>query len=235
MNVTEIPTQTVALRKFARELGLKGLSSANKATLLPLVTAEVERINAEREAELAAIELESTPNVKPVRRSRNCTECGRKDDFIGSQLCTACREYGEDENMHSDEGHGVDADGNATGENAESCRVCHPELDGRKPLGGGRSRLGMTIVAKGTEMHKSLLFKKEAEAKGWTVEIARETYELPEDTEGDGTRHYATATKGTESISLAWDGRAYDYAASGAILNGKNRKVRNLKEALRLI
>jgi ribosomal protein S14 len=234
MNVTEIPTQTVALRKFARELGLKGLSSANKATLLPLVTAEVERINAEREAELAEIELESNPNTKPVRQSRKCTECGRPEDFIGSQLCQADREYAESENAHSDENH-ESTEAPEGGDFRDQCWICHPELDERKPRGEGRSRAGMVIVAKGTEIHKSLTFKKAAEAIGWTVEIERETYELPESAEGEGTRYFATAVKGEQSISLAWDGRAYDYAASSAVLNGKGRKVRNLKEALRLL
>jgi hypothetical protein len=73
------------------------------------------------------------------------------------------------------------------------------------------------------------------------VTVQSETYELPEDAEGEGTRFYATATRksGTnsdaDSISLAWDGRAYDYPESSAVIGGKSRKIRNLKEALRVL
>jgi hypothetical protein len=65
--------------------------------------------------------------------------------------------------------------------------------------------------------------------------MLRETYELEADAEGEGTRYYATATRGDEAIALAWDGRAFDYPASSAHFGGKARKVRNLKEALRLL
>jgi hypothetical protein len=103
------------------------------------------------------------------------------------------------------------------------------------PKKSGRSRAGMVIVAKGSEVHKSEIFRKAAEAAGWTVEMQRETYELEDDAEGEGTRYYATATRGNDSISLAWDGRAYDYPSSSATINGKGRKIRNLKEALRVL
>ncbi len=56
-----------------------------------------------------------------------------------------------------------------------------------------------------------------------------------EDDGKEGQRLRALATKGEGTISLAWEGRAYSYPNSEAFLNGKARKVRNLKEALRLI
>jgi hypothetical protein len=215
LNVTE-------LRKIFTVQGVKGSSKWKREDFNSAIIA----------AEFAAYaEVETRETLVKVTETKRgfCTECGRKEDFQASGLCTACREYAEWENSHSDEGHEDDT------VLADGCAVCHPELDPRKPRREGRSRAGMVIVAKGTEIHKSLLFKREAEAIGWTVEISKETYELAADAEGEGTRHYATATRGTDSISLAWDGRAYDYPASSARLAGKDRKVRNLKEALRLI
>jgi hypothetical protein len=215
------------LRKIFTEQGIKGASSWNRATFDATINDAHEAANLEAERLLLASQMTATtPKGK-------CTECGRKEDFRLSGLCAACREYGEWENAHSDEGH--DDNAGAPKESLEDCQVCHPELDGRKARKSGRSRAGMVIIAKGTELHKSTTFAKAAEAAGWTVDITREFYELPEGTEGEGTRFYATATRGEDSISLAWDGRAYDYPASSARLAGKDRKVRNLKEALRLI
>lgn len=101
----------------------------------------------------------------------------------------------------------------------------------KKATATGRSRLGMVIIAKGSEIHKSQTFKAAAEAAGWTVTVTGEVYEG--DTEA--TRYYADAYKGENAIQLAWNGRAYDYPASSALINGRNRKIRNLKEALRVL
>jgi hypothetical protein len=215
----------VELRKLGATMKIKGASKGKKADLV----AAISKI---RIAEMEEAAKKAKPAAAPKRGI--CTDCGRKEDFRGSELCGPCREYAEDENMHSDEGHEV-VDGKPVGENAETCRVCRPELDTRKARREGRSRAGMVIVAKGSEVHKSLLFKRDAEAKGWTVEISKETYELAADATGEGTRHYADATRGNDSIQLAWDGRAYDYPNSSAKINGKDRKVRNLKEALRIL
>jgi hypothetical protein len=216
-----------SLRKIFTEQGIKGASKWNREIFDSLINQAWDAANEE--------DANRKPIVETVKAGR-CTECGRREDFRASGLCRPCREFGEWENTHADEGH-------QTGNQqitVSDCPVCHPELDPRTARKTGRSRVGMVIVAKGTEMHKSLIFKAAAEAVGWTVEIARETYELAADAEGEGTRFYATATKTTQlgaddSISLAWDGRAYDYDASSAVLAGKGRKVRNLKEALRLL
>lgn len=100
-----------------------------------------------------------------------------------------------------------------------------------------RSRRGMVIVAKGTEIHKSATFKDAAEAAGWDVAILGSVvWQMNEDGEGyEIERFVARASKDGNLIELAWNGRAYDYPTSYAILNGKNRKVRNLKEALRVL
>lgn len=214
------------LRKIFTEQGVKGASKWKREDFESTIIA------AEFAAHAEDAERAPAP-AKPVKRSNKCTECGRKEDFVASQLCRECREYAEWENAHSDEAH--DDNAGAPKESLQDCQVCHPELDGRTPRRAGRSRAGMVIVAKGTELHKSALFAKAAEAAGWTVHIEREFYELGEDATGEGTRYYATATKGEDSISLAWDGKAYDYPASSARLAGKDRKVRNLKEALRLV
>lgn len=217
---------TVALRKLAAQAGIKGQSSARGAFIRDI-------LRPIQNDQIAAEAAKSTPAAVKASKGK-CTECGRKEDFRASELCKECREYGEWENAHADEGHG-DQEFPVRDELTDACQVCHPELDGRKARRAGRSRVGMVIIAKGTEMHKSMTFKKAAEAAGWIVDLTREFYELGEDATGEGTRHYATAIKGENSISLAWDGRAYDYPASSARIGGKDRKVRNLKEALRLL
>lgn len=220
------------LRKIFTEQGIKGASSANREHFNTVIAAaEVSAYAEDAERKPVAPEQAATATKRGI-----CTECGAKEDFRASGLCKPCREYGEWENTHSDENH---ADSQLRADvTLDGCQVCYPELDGRKARKAtttGRSRAGMVIVAKGSEIHKSMVLKTAAEAIGWTVEIERETYELADDATGEGTRYYATATRGEDSISLAWDGRAYDYAASSARINGKDRKVRNLKEALRLL
>lgn len=222
LTATDLTAKTaVELRKIGAEAGIKGASKGRKDELMhQLVKIQQEQIEAKRQEEQAKAKSE-----EPKRGI--CTECGRKEDFQGSGLCEADREYAESENAHGDEDH--EGPEPTEGDFRNDCQVCHPELDRRSARRIGRSRAGMVIVAKGSEIHKSLLFKREAEAKGWTVEISAEEFD------GGNTRHFADAHRGDEAIQLAWDGRAYDYSASSARLKGRSRKVRNLKEALRLI
>lgn len=128
MTETKIPTTTVELRKFAQQLGLKGLSSANKATLVPAVTAEVERREAEKAAKKAAKAPAKAKAPKVERRRYSA------DELAGY------------ENHHSDNGHDAINAGKvsvkdwtfksqkALDEFIEServimadCPVCHPE------------------------------------------------------------------------------------------------------------
>jgi ribosomal protein S14 len=239
---------TVELRKIAALQGIKGMSSSRKADLLAILGGRQERLIDEAHAEALAEDAARTP--KPVSRKRassKCTECGRPEDFRASELCKECREYGEWENEHQDNRHaeivaaleaGLDASVLSPEGAVElaGCQVCHPELDRRKaPLGSktGRSRAGMVIVAKGSEIHKSQTFKAAAEAAGWTVTILG-SVNIAEDGE-EQERYVARATKGSDVIELAWNGRAYDYPSSSAVINGRSRKVRNLKEALRVL
>lgn len=207
------------LRKAFSAQGIKGFSSANRAAF----TAAIEAAEVEAYAEDAA----RKPVAAPAPKKGECEDCGRR--FKASEsghptLCEVCYDYAGWENTHNDEGHEIAKE--------EGCPVCDPSLDPRKPRKAGRSRAGMVIIAKGTELHKSETFRVAAEAKGWTVKVTQ-TFEGTED-DGD-SRWVATATKGNDVIELSWEGRAYDYPNSGAFLKGKSRKVRNLKEALRLI
>lgn len=212
----------VELRKAAAELGIKGASKGRKADLIREIMILVDAAKAE-----AAAKVESP---KAATRKGSCEDCGRKVvNSIHSTLCPVCYDYAGWENTHSDSGHGDHA--GAPSEEMADCPVCRPELDKRFSRREGRSRAGMEIVAKGTEVHKSNTFKVAAEAKGWIVKVM----DTHEGTEGEDARYVATATKDGDTIELSWNGRAYDYPNSGATLNGKARKVRNLKEALRLL
>jgi hypothetical protein len=232
----------VQLRKIGAEAGIKGASKGRKEDLL---TALFAIAKTQREAAESAKATEAPKGmciVCGVRKGMNAATRrtqGLSKDF--SDQCLPCYNEGGWENTHSDAGHAALNLAALTEEQAAEvygCWICYPELnEAKKAPRAGRSRAGMVIVAKGTEVHKSETFRKAAEAAGWNVTVQRETYELPEGTTGEGTRYYATAAKpGTDdAISLAWDGRAYDYPSSDAVINGKGRKVRNLKEALRLL
>jgi hypothetical protein len=235
----------VELRKFAAKAGVKGASKGKKADLIAaLETIEAAQLKAAADAAKAKPskpkpQMEKhNPRVRRVPGKGDCTECGRKlgaEDFGG--LCAADRAYAEWENAHSDEGHAevLETGEAVTREIADSmagCPVCHPEMDPRKPKTARRSRAGMVIVAKGTEVHKSETFRKEAEKLGWAVTVQEQTYD---DGDALNTRYYANAHRGADAIQIAWDGRAYDYPSSSARLAGKDRKVRNLKEALRFL
>lgn len=217
------------LRKIFTTQGIKGAGKWKRMDFDSAI------INAEFAAYAQSEAMEAAKQTKPKKGI--CEDCGRKVGKSGHPtLCPACYEYAQWENTHTDEGHEAVAD--STSEEIElmtGCPVCHPELDPRKAPHGerkGTSRAGMVIVAKGSEVHKSNVFKVAAEAAGWTVKVM-DTFD---ETEGDGpARYYADAHRGDDAIQLAWDGRAYDYPSSSARINGKDRKVRNLKEALRLL
>lgn len=99
-----------------------------------------------------------------------------------------------------------------------------------------RSRRGMVIVAKGTEVHKSQTFKQVAERAGWTVTIDVTARMVEEDGEFYEIECYtATAEQKGSIVVGSWVGRAWDYAGASAGVGGKARKVRNLKEALRIL
>ena len=226
-------TGTVALRRMAREAGIKGMSSAKgddlRAVLAPL--------QMEQEAEKAAAAAAPAPAKKNL-----CGVCGvRRIGTTGSDpksakmadLCGLCMDEGGWENSHNDEGHG-DEEFPVREALTVGCWICHPELNLAKNFTAGRSRAGMVILAKGTKIHKSQTFKVHAETSGWTVQILGSV--IGDGGEGDGEERYvAIARRGDDLIELAWNGRAYDYSSSSANLNGKSRKVRNLKEATRLL
>lgn len=215
------------LRKIYSAQGIKGFSSANRAAF-----------NADIEAawDLAIVEdaaRKPAPVATAAPKKGTCEDCGRKVGKSGHPtLCDrGCLDYAGWENTHSDSGH--DTDASAPKDEMDQCPICHPELDPRTAKPTGKSRMGMVIVAKGSEIHKSETFRVAAEAAGWTVNVLGYVTDGEEGEE----RYVATATKDGQTIELAWNGRAYDYHSSSATLalNGKARKVRNLKEALRLL
>ena len=99
-----------------------------------------------------------------------------------------------------------------------------------------RSRRGMVIVAKGTEIHKSQTFAEAAKAAGWSVTITRDAQIIEEDGEEfEVDRYVAIATQKGSMVQASWNGKAWDYPNAFAGVGGKARKVRNLKEALRIL
>lgn len=217
------------LRKIFTEQGIKGASKWKREDFDSAIIASWYAATAEDEAR----KPKAPEAPKPTTPKKGiCEDCGRKvNKKVHSTLCPPCYDYAGWENTHSDSGHEALLDSTSEqDEDQVSCPVCHPELDPRTERKTGKSRAGMVILAKGDEVHKSSLFKRMAEAKGWKVVVTE--IEISE----DETRYVAVAEMPNfGEIHLAWNGRAYDYANSGATLNGKARKVRNLKEATRLI
>jgi hypothetical protein len=234
LNITEEglnANTAVELRKAASQLGIKGASKGRKADLIPAI---MELVNEARKAEAA----KAPAPAAPAPAKNMCVICGirrgsSKNGRDYRDQCDPCHQEAGWENTHSDAGH-IHLDlGALTEEQAAEvygCWICYPELNlAKRPARVGRSRAGMEIIAKGTEIHKSNTFKAAAEKAGWTIKVHTETFE------GGNIRHYADASNGENAIQLAWNGRAYDYPASSARVGGKDRKVRNLKEALRLL
>lgn len=120
---------------------------------------------------------------------------------------------------------------------AEAAKAAPVELtDEEAAKKARRSRRGMVIVAKGTEVHKSQTFKAAAEAAGWTVTIETTARMIEEDGEFYEIECYtATAEQKGSIVVGSWVGRAWDYEGASAGVGGKARKVRNLKEALRIL
>lgn len=237
------------LRKAYSAQGIKGFSSANRAAfnanieeswVLAIIedqyrTRQAAAENAERDyqnQDMTEVEAHKAEVVKAAKNG-TCEDCGRKVGDSGHPtLCPPCFDYAGWENTHNDNAHEGNSAASEQAEIAE-CPVCHPELDLRTAKKAGRSRAGMVIVAKGTEVHKSNTFKEAAEAAGWTVTILGS---VTTDEDGEEIERFvAVAKRGEDNIELAWNGRAYDYPGSSASLKGKGRKVRNLKEALRLL
>lgn len=237
------------LRKIYSAQGIKGFGSANRETFNADIHAAHEL------ALLSEASRESAKQVKPVApkapkapKAGLCEDCGRKVGKSGHPtLCTPCHDYAGWQNTHADGSHSELAEMIESGaeefladfQKAEreimgECPVCHPALDPRTAKANGRSRMGMVIIAKGSEIHKSETFRAAAKAAGWSVEILGSVITEEEDGE-EIERYVAIASRDGDVIELAWNGRAYDYPGSSAHLGDRSRKVRNLKEALRLL
>lgn len=213
-----------ALRRQAAALGLKGLGSAKKADLLPIVTAEVDRLNAETEKA-----------AKPAKPAK--VEKVRKIRFTQDELA------GE-ENSHSDQAHDfiakatpeelkvgagwtikrqadLDAHVAEVREEMKRCPICHPEIVANSAHSGS-SRSGMKI---------NVPLRADGRTKAVTVSeklIATNDVKIRRFKGAE----ILTATLPGGELKLVWDAQGrYQYAES--TFNG--RKVRNVSEALRLV
>jgi len=258
MNILDITDEllssstTVALRKLARELGIKGMSSARGGDLRTAIkqarTAEQQRLDAEQ-AEQDAVKAELAP-AKPKSTPKMCNVCGKRRPYTGgagtekaphgSGMCNYCAEEGGWENTHSDANHEAilaevedkgSADELSEKDRAEyeqfmaDCWICHPEKNlatRERNSATGVNRQGQVVVAKGDKVK---VFKEAAEAAGY--QVAHDDTSYGYDT--------LTASNGTKVIEIVWFNGAYLYGPSFIEQGDKRRKVRNLKEALRLI
>ncbi|ADU06422.1 hypothetical protein ML5_0880 [Micromonospora sp. L5] len=230
----EIATTTTGLRKQARELGIKGMGSANKATLLPLVTAEVTRRNAEElaaakaEAEKAASEAKPAPAKKA---DKGCRSCGVRNVGTGSgdstdrdaaravELCVPCHEEAQWENAHSDHGH--DALPEDAAERA-GCWICYPELnrasaDYKGRYGTSRAGMKVNVTRKMTSRQKAELVAQQLTA-----------FKISEQRDGGVT---LTGECPTGPVELRFTAKTFDHKNSR--VGGK--KVLNVAAALRRI
>jgi len=269
MNILDITDEllsastTVALRKLARELGIKGMSSARGGDLRTAIkqarTAEQQRLDAEqaerdlaeqdtteRDEHMNAVEAEAAPS-KPKSSPKMCNVCGKRRPYTGgagtekaphgSGMCNYCAEEGGWENAHSDRSHdAIRAEVKGNGDLSEQdraeyeqfmadCWICHPEKNlatRERNSATGVNRQGQVVVAKGDKIK---VFKEAAEAAGY--QVAHDDTSYGYDT--------LTASNGTKVIEIVWFNSAYLYGPSFIEQGGKRRKVRNLKEALRLI
>lgn len=230
-------TGTVGLRKLAKELGLKGMSSARGAELrAAIVPLQIQAVEAERVLRREQNQAVAAKSLCVVcsRRPRS-TKAQRRAEGIGgsdfADICIPCYRESGWENTHSDAGHAeilAQPESERTIEEQDEirgCWICFPELNEANAdyvAKSGTSRQGQVVVAKGD---KARIFSDAAEAAGFRTAFQRL----------DSGKTTVIVEKAENRIMLVWNGPAYDYALSGATLGGKSRKVRNLKEALRLL
>lgn len=143
--------------------------------------------------------------------------------------CDPCQDKAEWENAHSDHNH--DGDHDATPEK-DACWICHPELDKTDAdytPRAGTSRAGMRMTVR-----RTLTGREKAD-----MVASRVIRKYPIDAAKVSTRKGIVTLKvetKEAGFTLRWtvDGR-YDYAASKMVADGKEHKVRNASEALRLL
>jgi YD repeat-containing protein len=243
MNVLEIlPSDldkmtTVALRKLAGQVGIKGMSSGRKNDLLVAITRLIEEALLEQDRKALA-EAEAT---KPAKSTKRCEACGvrpigrqAKLDGLG-HLCDPCCEESGHENQHSDDSHDEIGRGNVAVEefhggqstidairaDMERCWICHPELNKASETyvaKRGTSRAGMTFTVsiKASGAAKAAQVQERLASLGITGEVK-------------ASKGRVTLTAGRDgAIKLTWDaqGRREQF-----LLDGK--KVRNISELYR--
>lgn len=184
MTRNEIPAKTTDLRKFAAKLGLKGMSSANKATLTAAINEHFDKVEAEEAAKAKPAKKAKAPKTRKAESNGVCVVCkiakiNAKTQGADSTMCTTCFDEGGIENEHQD---GVHEAGTHFG-----CPMCFP-----------------VTVPEGPRTTTSYRFMVAALRKGWSVEIV-------DLCEGDANAFQVTATKDDTEITLTWRNRAFQY------------------------
>ncbi|MFF0099800.1 hypothetical protein ACFYO8_10740 [Micromonospora sp. NPDC005257] len=252
----EIATTTVALRKLARELGIKGMGSANKATLLPLVTAEVTRRNAEELAaaklaaekaaseeftRLTALPLAEQAKPKTQKRiqqlSNHPDNCGPREaePAKAKKVSLTAEEWAMEENGHSDQGHDAIAQGEVEGIDAkylaeirECIEVCPICHPERFNKRPGYAASGRYSVSRAGMQVNVTRRMTAAEKAG---KVAKELVKS-EITASEGFTRLTGTTKMGAAVELFWDLQGRFQHRSSRV---GGRKVLNVAAALRRI
>lgn len=240
--------KTVELRKLAGQMGIKGMSSARKEQIIPVITAKVEADYTEALAEFAT---RTAATAKP--KGNRCSICGIRP--VGGKgtgdrehaktmgYCTPCLTEAEMDNAHSDYAHEERAnaeEGTASyptdAERAEmdTCWVCHPELNEANaeyvaPKG---------VARKGQKLHVSLRASGETKANETIAQLPEGANATVSVAKSGTTVLTVVVSSGdvTKVLTLVWDAAGrYSYPQSTvSTKGGKASKVRNVSEALRI-
>jgi hypothetical protein len=241
--------KTVELRKLAGQMGIKGMSSARKEQLLPVITAKVDADHAE------ALAL-NTPAAPAKPKGKRCEICGTRP--VGKEArkaghngyCDPCFEEAGHENQHSDDAHdeisnGADVEEFTGGQETvdrirkemKACWICHPELN--KASETYVPRAG--VARKGQKLHVTLRASGETKANETIAQLPEGTEVAVSTSKASGT--VLTIKLAEKTLTLVWDAAGrYSYPNSvlslltrgDAAKGTKTRKIRNVSEALRI-
>jgi hypothetical protein len=208
-NRSETPAKTTDLRKFAASLGIKGMSSANKATLTEVIGAHFDKIE-KIEAEAAKpAKAKKVPSAS-TRNNGICDVCqtakvNKKTQGLDSSMCLPCFEEAGIENEHLDGLH--------TDDPSAECPMCFP-----------------VTVPNGPQTLTSRKFVLAALRKGWKVEITDLSESSPENPTG---AFEVRAEKDGSEIVLTFRDRAFQYYSKESFRTsgGKRALLLNASQA----
>jgi hypothetical protein len=206
--------KTTDLRKLAgKEFGIKGMSSARKADLVPAILEELAR-----RATITGANVNDRAHRTDngTVKGQKCAECGKrpvdkKTQGRDSTMCRDCFEYAGWENTHSDEDH----EGTENLALREGCPVCE--------------KAGLpTSRPAGDVSPKALAFEADAKKAGWSA-LARLS------ADGGISLVTARASDGRE-LELRWAGKVcVDGQNFLKRADGKRVKVRNASAARKIL